>query len=302
MKTTDVEHPSRVLRATHILRIRINDARLGPWRFSPTRRTERLAEIRITPLEALKGAVGQHPGEDLQLRVFQYSSGSHRLPAAPGVWSNIPLEPGTELMAFCHNYISRVIEDLLGEDSCEQILPTKGNLDDVRLAVQAESASLSAVAIVDLALTHARALGYVFAEYLWAKLADTSLRDLPTFEALMRLLETPELTLIARWSLLREVYAATVYSLRPSPEHVHRLALTLFHLLEVSKDPSVTDNIVQVFLPNLLGIQGGLPQRNADDVFADAAEERSKVEAILGRYQGSASTQTLLAWLRAGQA
>jgi hypothetical protein len=294
------EGPGRssiVLRATHILRLRIQSAQAGAWTTTPDGLLQRWAQITMALVEVLKGVVDKHPGEQLQIRVPQRSSGSPRRPSAPGVWSAQPLEPGYELLAFCYSATSRAAADLLAEGPCEQILPAEGNLDDVQLALRAEAEKLSPAAILDLAVRQASLLGYVFTEYLLAKLTEPALRELRTFEALMGLLETPELTLIARWSLLKEVYAAIIHSPQLSPEHVHRLTISFFRLLEVSPEASVRDNIVQVFLPNLLGIQGGLSKRYPDDVFAGAAPERGRVEAILRRYQGSASTQALLTWL-----
>ncbi len=301
MTAAEPEHPSIVLRATHILRIRIDDLQAGEWLSPPEGWPWRSAQLAITLIETLKGAADRRSGEQFRLRVTQRSSGSPRRPVAPGVWSNQPVEPGTELLAFCHNNVSKAVENLLAEGSCEQIMPAEGNLADVRLALRAEAEGLSPAALADLALPQASSLGYLFADYLWAKMAGPALADLKVFESLVRLIETPELSLIARWALLKAAYSTTAHSAAATPEHVHRLALAFFRLLDVSKDPSVTDNIVQTFLPNLLGVQGGLTDRDADDVFRDLPEERAKVEAILRRYQGAASTQDLLAWLRASK-
>lgn len=299
MTAASLEHTSIVLQATHILRIRMEDADVGGWSAPRDGWLQRSAHLTITLLEVLKGTVDRRPGEQMRLRVTQYSSGSPRRPAAPGVWSNQPLDSGTELLAFASSGADRPVESLLEEGTCQQIMPAEGNLANVRLALRADAEGLPPAAIVNLALQQASSLGYLFAEYLWAKLAGPALADLTVFQSLMRLLETPELSPIARWALINAVYSTTVHSPAATPEHVHRLARAFFRLLEVDQDPSVTDNIVQTFLPNLLGVQGGLPDRDADDVFRDSPQERAKVEAILRRYQGTASTQALLAWLGA---
>jgi len=288
-----------VLLATHVLLLRIDDAQTGEWSGAPDGFLVRSARLTMTLLEILKGTLHKRPGDQFHLRVTQYSSGSPRRPVAPGVWSGQALDPGAELLAFCHDNDDRVLESLLAEGSCQQIMPADGALGDVRLALRAESERLSSSALLDVARSEGSGLGYMFVEYLLAKVLEPALSDEALFDALMQTIETPALSLIARWMLLKAVYSAVANAPAAPPEQVHRLALMLFRVLEVCTDASVTDNIVRVFLPNLLGLQGGLAVRNADDVFHGLPEERSKVKEILDRYRGNASTAALLDWLEA---
>jgi hypothetical protein len=56
---------------------------------------------------------------------------------------------------------------------------------------------------------------------------------------------------------------------------------------------------VEVFLPNLLGLTGGLPPLPAAEVFAEHPEERDAAERRLAAYRGQAPTTDLIGWLRA---
>ena len=290
---------SVVLEATHILLLHIEKAQMGEWSTGSSGWLERSVELVLELVEVLKGEIEEHPGEQLHLKVIQYSSGSPRKPAAPGIWSNIALDEGAELIAFCRS-TNRKATALLDENSCLEVMPAQDEVDDVRLALQAEREELSPPALIGLARQHASELGYVFTRYLWAKVAQTAVSDAKTFELLLQFLELPELSLIARWTLLNSVYSA-VLRLTPPPQPLYsRLAVTMFRLIGVAGDPTVTDNIIQVFLPNLLGLQSGLPRKEATDLLREFQDERPKLEQVLRSYQGNASTNDLLAWLTEG--
>ena len=291
------EPTSVVLEAAHIFLLRIETAQIGEWSTGASGFLERPVALVLELVEVLKGEVEEQPGNRLRLSVTQHSSGSPRKPAAPGVWSNLALDEGTELLAFCRDNADHSAVKLLQGDACLDVLAAQDEVDDVRLALQAESEGLSPAALIAMATPHASEIGYVFTRYLWAKVARPALTDLNTFESLMQFIELPELSLVARWALLNSVYSAVVRLTPPPAKQYSRLVVSMFRLIEVAADPTVTDNIIQVFLPNLLGMQGGLPKKEAVEIFREHPDERPKLEQALRRYQGNASTNDLLTWL-----
>jgi hypothetical protein len=300
MSTAMPNPNSVVLEATHILLLRIETAQISEWSNLESGMLVRSVTLEVELLRVLKGEVEQSPGERFTLPVTQYSSGSPRNPSAPGVWSNVPLDEGTELLAFCKNRASRQLTELLQETSCLEVIAAHEEVDDVELALEAERQNLSPAALLAMAEPHASKLGYIFTRYLWTKVARPAAEDPATFDALMNFIELPQLSLITRWSLLSSVNSAiTLLSPPPLPQY-YRLVISLFRLIAVAGDPTVTANIIQVFLPNLLGIHSGLPLRKAQDVFRDYPDERPKAEQTLRSYQGSASTNHLLAWMAQG--
>lgn len=300
MSTAMPNPTSVVLEATHILLLRIETAQIGEWSNAESGLLQRSVTLEFELLRVLKGEVDESTGERFTLAVTQHSSGSPRNPAAPGVWSPVPLDEGTDLLAFCKNNASRKVAELLQEHFCLQVLAAQDEVDDVELALEAEAQNLSPTALLVMAEPHASELGYIFTRYLWTKVARHAVDDAKLFEALMSFIETPQLSLITRWSLLSSVNSAITLLNPPPMAQFYRLVISLFRLIAVAGDPSVTNNIIQVFLPNLLGIQSGLLLRKADDVFREYPDERPKVEQILRNYQGGASTNALLAWMGQG--
>jgi hypothetical protein len=300
MSSADPNPTAVVLEATYILLVRLEAAQTGEWSAAESGLLERPLELVLELVEVLKGEVKEPVNHRVRVSVTQYSSGSPRKPAAPGVWSSLALDAGTELLVFCRNSAGRNVAELLQEGSCLEVMPAQDEVDDVRLALEAERENLLPASLLAMAKPHASELGYVFTRYLWAKVAKAAVSDANTFELLLQFIELPELSLVARWSLLNSVYSA-VTRLSPPPQKFYsRLAVAMFRLIEVAGDPTVTDNIIQVFLPNLLGMQGGLPAKEADDIFREYPDERPKVEQTLRSYQGNASTNDLLAWLSQG--
>ncbi|HWN44017.1 MAG TPA: hypothetical protein VNW71_17470, partial [Thermoanaerobaculia bacterium] len=94
---------SIVLRATHILVIRIESSQAGEWSPSPDGWLRREALLTVLLEERLKGSTREDVGTSLPLRVTQYSNPSLWTTRAPGVWSEAPVEPGARLVAFSHS-------------------------------------------------------------------------------------------------------------------------------------------------------------------------------------------------------
>ena len=289
---------SIVLRADQILRVRIEDAQAEEWARDSDDWLRRSAQLTITLLEVLKGSLNAKPGATIRLPISQFAPLKPRRPGAPGLWSKALIDPGTELLAFSRGANDASLENLLTEGVCEQLLPSEGCLADVKLILRAESKHLEPPALLALASQKPGQIGYMFTEYLWTRLAEPAMADFTTFELLMQFLELPELALITSWSLLQNIFTEVAYSASLPPEFTNRLVVAMFRMVEGSHEFSVTDNLIQVFLPTLLGLTGGLPAKSASDVFRSLPDERSKTEQVLESYAGNASTTSLLDWLR----
>jgi hypothetical protein len=80
-----------------------------------------------------------------------------------------------------------------------------------------------------------------------------------TFEELMRRLEDPRTTPLARESYLRSTYQGLGLMAVPPPEQVERLIQALHRLLLLPEAASLHSNIREVYLPNLLAMAHGQP-------------------------------------------
>src|SRR5512140_1242124 len=115
MTTQGPQPTSIVIRASHILLIRIEESQAGEWSTQPDGFRRRTVRLSITLVEILKGAVDAQPGDTLALTITQRASVSPRRPVAPGVWSNQPIDPGTELLTFSHSPNNRAVTSLLAD-------------------------------------------------------------------------------------------------------------------------------------------------------------------------------------------
>lgn len=291
---------SIVLRSTHILVIRVDSAAAAEWELQPAGWLQRPLNVMVTLTEILKGVVREHVGDHVLVQATQYRVNTIWTVPTPGVWSEQPLDPGTQLVAFCRTDGDQAME-ILRDPACEKLIVTGSALPDVRLASQAESKSLSLSALFERAKPAARSLNYIFAEYLSAAYVKESLNDPEQFETLVQFLEDPDLSQIARSSLLASINSVLLTGTIP-PARIHRFVITLFRLLELPVASNLHDNIIGTYLPNLLGLHAeAVPTRAAADVFKDQTEERAKVERILQSYRGASSTIQLLKWLASKQ-
>jgi hypothetical protein len=285
---------SVMLRATHILVIRIESSQAGEWSPDPSGDwLRRSVALTIRLEERLKGITREEVGTSLDLQVTQYASPSLWVTGLPGVWSEPSVEPGMRLVAFCRSEGDRTAE-LLVEPACELLMPAENALVDARLAMRAETERLDVAALLAEAREVAASLGHLFVEYLWEAHGGAFLWDAKAFESLMQLLENPDLALIARATLVSQL--TTRFLAGPAaPANRARLALAMFRLLEIGQAAPLRDNILETFLPNLLGLPGGAAQVTVDEVFRDHPDERRRAESLVRELQPAA--QALIQWL-----
>lgn len=283
---------SIVLRATHVLVIRIEASQVGEQSPDPSGWLRREVSLTLRLEERLKGITREDIGA-MSLQITQYASTSPWATRLPGVWSDQPVEPGTRLVAFCRSESDKTAE-LLVEPACELLMPAESALADARLAMRAETERLDVEALLAEAREVAASLGHLFVEYLWEVHGGAFLWNPKDFESLMQLLEHPDLALIARATLVSQL--TTRFLAGPAePANRARLALAMFRLLEIDQAAPLRDNILETFLPNLLGLPGGAPQVKADEVFRGLPEERQRAESLLRELQPTA--QALIQWL-----
>jgi hypothetical protein len=284
---------SIVLRATHVLVIRIEVSQVGEQSPDPSGWLRREVSLTLRLEERLKGTTREDVGSSLSLQVTQWASTSPWATRLPGVWSGQSVEPGTLLVAFCRSEGDRTAE-LLVEPACELLMPAEDALADARLAMRAETGRLDVETLLAEAREVAASLGHLFVEYLWEVHGDAFLWNPKAFESLMQLLEHPDLALIARATLLSQVSSRFLAGTANHANRV-RLALAMFRLLEVDKAALLRDNILGTFLPNLLGLSSGAAQVKADEVFLDLPDERQRMETLVRELQPSA--EALIQWL-----
>jgi hypothetical protein len=292
------DSPSAILRATHILLIRIVDAQIGEWGPHPNSGQQRRSELALEIEDLLKGKFSTDTGETVRVSIDQFKSDSLFILPPRGVWSDKSLDEGTRLLTFSINS-GEMVEEILQEPSCFQLVPAEGSEASVRLAIQAETEDWTFEQLVIQANEVANSLDYIFAEYLNRKVSEEAIQRRETFERLMQFLENPDMVISVLMPLLDETEAIVGDDEADVPEwQVNRFAVGLFRLLAISSAEPIHDEIIESFLPEFLNLVGEGRPRRADDIFREYPGEREKAINTLRNYEGEASTDELLGWLR----
>lgn len=290
---------SIILRVTHILLIEIAAANPGEWVDASPGTVRRENKLTVRLEEVLKGETRQQSGEQLAVTVTQYDTKTTRLVALPGVWSEQVTDAGTRLIIYAVSD-GEDAAALLTEPECRRITPAERDLPSLRLALKAEIDRQSLPEVLSAARKEAASLSEVFAEYLWARYKTDALKRPEYYQDLMDFLKLPELPYAARATLLDAVYSHLTTVPGVSEERVDQLARTMIQLLAVPTASGLNDNVVDVFLPNLLGLVPGKQARPAEQVFAGDPQLRQEAENLLGGYRGRADASGLRSWLSSG--
>jgi hypothetical protein len=293
--TPPSESKSIVLRSTHILLVRVTDAREGAWAPSQPALKSRTVDLSLQVLQTLRGKVAPEPKGPVQVRITQSDyAGELMMRSLPGVWSPVQLAPGTELVVFARTDSSRV-EDVLTEPGCTRVVLAKTVLPGVRIAVNAEGLSLERT--LALAAPETTQLDPTFAEYLWEKHGGGALASQQDFDLLMGFTERKGLEVSTRQALLKGGYDLVGMHPDAPPERGQRLALTMCRVLLMPEASGLHENLIGTYLPNLLGITSTQPPLPAAAVFKGHEAERDTLHAFLRHHGTGADAMPLLTWI-----
>jgi hypothetical protein len=284
---------SLILRATHIIVAQVVSANDPAWVRGPTFE-ERIISLQLELEEVVKGRIKQRPGDIVRVEAKQVRLGMSWRPM-PGVWSNVPVADGTRLVAF-----SRMEGDdaavALTDPAAVQLILAGEALHDVHVVSNVARRGMNLRTLLAEATPVAGALGWLFADYLWAKYEAEAIANFADFNAIMEFMERPSLNRIARATLLMSIPDSV---LAPEPQltrHIDRLAVAMFRLLALPEAAALHENIVGTYLPNLLSAREPT-SRPASVVFKDYPQEQSRALRALTAYKQHDSA-ALLDWLR----
>lgn len=282
---------SEILRAARILQVRIDSFQAGGFRPDPPFMNRNVALI-LTLTAVSKGEVREAPGDRLQIEVIQTVNAGSRFTAVPGVWSRVELAADLELIAFTGPEGTTAVEALV-DPACFLVTPADPAASDVAKADQAEDL---AVRVADLiARLHSRtaSFGILFVRYLLDRLPEVFPDHVEDFDALLRLLEAPELDASARFALCQGMVGAFILAGSVRIEMMRRLLQSLFQLLTMPEAEGLRQNLAVTWIPNLVGIEGGMDRLAAADVL-DGPLRAAAVVAV----EPITAAAPLLAWLR----
>lgn len=292
---TDPEEVSEIVRADLITVIEIVAVSFGPWQPEANGGVQRRsATFDIRLLEVLKGEVTAEPGDVVRLDTVQRGTGGARVMDYYGLWSHVPTDPGTRLVAFSEGATDPAAA--LSEGPCFRLVPAEDAIDDVRAAVELAEQRLPTARFLDEAARLSRTRGGVFARYVWARARDAVGSSADAFERFLAIAEDPGTAPEARESYLTGVYEDATLTDDYTPAQEARLARAMFR---VALDPTageLRDQLRAVYLPGLLG-HGAAPARDPEEVFSPEPGLRADVEAD-ARAHPEDYQQELRTWLQ----
>jgi hypothetical protein len=296
MKRVNSDSPSHLLRATHILVVRINSVDAGVWTDEPTTGgVSRSLKVEVTLETIAKGFTKQSAGEVIRTTIQQFGTGTSRITAVPGAWSRRQIDPGKEFVTFAVTD-SYDAAEIVRDPACQLAIDSGDSLTDLRLAIETESKSLDVFRAVSIAKEAATQIGFLLPEYLWAKYSFEALADRDRFDAIADLLEQPGLSQPARGTLISRITTGLTSPEPPPTNQLTRFAIALFHLLAMPEARSFHENIVGTYLPTVLDLDNP-NRRSAHKFFDDRPDERSRAVDAMNTYQRNESAARILAWL-----
>jgi hypothetical protein len=274
----DPDTSSVILRSTHILDVSVVDAREGEWTFQGRFKIRAVAmTIRIERI--LKGEILGREGMTVVLEVKQFAPAGDFLFAVPGAWSNLVLAAGQQFLAFSIAESGMSLADILNDPQCRIAFPASDALPDVELTLLAGSPEMSLRMLLSRTSDRKSSYGALFAGYIAARLPELLFDQLAEFDGVMRQIEDPSLSRIARDILFEDLYVKMIMLDPAPPEFVARLIQGTLRVLAIHGTESLRRSLLTTYLPNLLGLEGGAVPKSANAVFEGKPELRAEAAA-----------------------
>lgn len=284
-----------ILRATHILTLTVLSLDEGPWQGAPrggrSQSFRAVARVNAT----LAGQPIAKPGAEVSIAGTRSQPGP-RDSYGPGVWSEVELSPGTQLLVLSRASTSTATA-VLAESAVMAVLPAEPAAEEVRHVLRLDR---SAAGLADAlrSLSEPPALTTLFAEYLVARLQQHTLyADAPGFDKVMSWLEADGRSPAVQRHVIEALTAQLLSAPPPRSGFAERLALAEWRLLAKTADETLASQIETTFLPNLLGLEGSAKPVPVQTVFGKDSGERQRLAEALRHRPASPSRARLLGWL-----
>lgn len=274
----DPNTSSDILRSTHIVALTILSASPGAWSETGRYRV-RDVDMTVRLDRALKGAATESEGVVVAVEVKQFEPAGDFIFAVPGAWSGQNLSVGEGFLVFSIAFDGDDLTHLLADPQCIRVFPAADALPDVELALVAGSPEMSLPRLLALTANRKSSYGALFAGYVAARLPELFFREFADFDAVMRELEDPALSPVARDILFEDCYTKMIMLDPAPPQFVARLIAGTVRVLALPGTEGLGRNIAQTYLPNLLGLEGAAVRKNADAVFDGDSELRERAAA-----------------------
>jgi hypothetical protein len=164
---------------------------------------------------------------------------------------------------------------------------------------RADAENLGLSETLALAVPEIPQLDPAFAMFLWDKYGSQAMASQREFDLLMEFSERKGFDPNTTQALLKGGYDFVGMHGDAVPERAQRLALAMCRTLLMPGAADLHENLIDTYLPNLLGITSELPRQTASKVFQGHESERHALRDFLHRHGTDADATALLTWLNA---
>lgn len=287
---------SEILHSSIIFHFKIDKVEFGSW--IPEGQSglfTRVVKMQLQIQAVLKGTLDAAAQKPVELAVNQRGRPDGIVMDYYGLWSHIHIADGTELVAFCDGSSQHADILLKNDTHCHRLVPaTHSVISDIRAALQVESLHVSRDESVALFQKAASGAGDIFARYMWEKLAPEALQPV-VFPRLINILTSSGTSNVVRDVLVSSLYDKITSSNSTPVENQVGFIRALIAILEKPGSGELDEHIVQMYLPNLLGLRKSRPTYSFADIYPDR-KDRDKAAALVQKFPQS----KLNMWIDAG--
>ncbi|MBN2532391.1 MAG: hypothetical protein JXB88_05840 [Spirochaetales bacterium] len=312
MDTVVPQSSSVILRSTHIVKVKIITSKPDSWEQQPEKGLQkRTTHLELEIIEQLKGEVREEKTKPVAINVTQCEGITLIRIPIPGVWSEKPIDKGLEYLLFCY-YIPPAgsssqagkgkpappdARDVLCEEHTIMVLPVEKNESNVKLVMKAEKDKLSLLEFLDTLTGQVKELNPLFAEYAGTRTGELVFADWEGYKKWMALQENPDLDLKTRVILI-EAMLHKLQLADPGIFEFYSLAvINLFRILRLPGTELIHVNILQTYLPNLLGLTGAGSYKPAVKIFEQNSNERKLALNWLSDHMSIKHTLPIREWI-----
>lgn len=294
------ESESEILRATHILLVRIEHAEPGEWMATEPRLEARdvVLDVRIDRLWKGSFVTGERDGALVRTTIRQARIVGGRFFAVPGAWSNRSIDAGTRYLTFSSGGSESAAQSLADPD-CFLVAPAEAHERSVVIVDAMGSPPVRFSILNALFEREKDRVDYLLARYVVDRLSEILFASYVDFDALMTQLEDPAFAPTARGLVLTGIYVWFLLRDPAPPNFLARLVVASARMVAMPLDESLRANILKTYLPNILGMVGAAERKLASVVFAEQPERLRATESFLADYPDRTIASPILEWARA---